>query len=75
MVVNSIFSKTGLTDFLEEASEDLQLCWRELIYMCLIALLFSCIVLVLFRYVAGLVIWIVLGLVAVASVAATIYLW
>lgn len=74
-VTNSVFSKTGLTDFLQEASEDIQVSWREIVYMCLLAVLFSAIVLLLFRFVAGFIIWVILGCVSLACIAGTIYLW
>lgn len=35
--INSFFSKTGITEFFQEVSEDLNTCWREIMYLCLIA--------------------------------------
>lgn len=33
----SVFSKTGLTNFFQEVSEDLHMCTWEIVYLCLIA--------------------------------------
>ncbi|KAK6642070.1 hypothetical protein RUM44_013793 [Polyplax serrata] len=71
----SSFSFAGLSDFLEETSEDLHLCWREMVYMCLIALGFSFVLLLLFRYVIGFVIWFVLVGVVLTTLTATVYMW
>lgn len=60
---------------MEEISEDLHLCWKEIVYMCLIALAFSFVLLLLFRYFIGFVIWFVLVGVVAASIAATVYSW
>ncbi|KAJ1528839.1 hypothetical protein ONE63_007213 [Megalurothrips usitatus] len=73
--VNTFFSKTGLKDFLQEVSEDLHLCWQEILYLCLIAFVLSIVLLFLFRYVVAFVVWIVLIGVVVVSVFGTIYLW
>lgn len=74
-VVNSFFSKTGLKDFLQEVSEDLHLCWQEILYLCLIAFALSIVLLFLFRFVVGFVVWIVLIGVVAVSIFGTIYLW
>ncbi|XP_077291052.1 choline transporter-like protein 1 [Arctopsyche grandis] len=74
-VVNSFFSKTGLSDFFQEVNEDLHLCWREMLYLCIIAFVFSVIILVLFRFVVGFVVWFVLIGVSLTTVIATIFLW
>lgn len=74
-VVNSFFSKTGLKDFLQEVSEDLHLCWQEILYLCLIAFVLSIVLLFLFRFVVAFVVWIVLIGVVTVSVCGTVYLW
>ncbi|KAK3925681.1 Choline transporter-like protein 1 [Frankliniella fusca] len=74
-VVNSFFSKTGIKDFLQEVSEDLHLCWQEILYLCLIAFALSIVLLFLFRFVVAFVVWIVLIGVVIVSIFGTIYLW
>ncbi|KAL1128814.1 hypothetical protein AAG570_013348 [Ranatra chinensis] len=74
-VVNQFFSKTGLNDFFLEVTEDIHLCWPEILYSCLIAFVLSLIVLFLLRYVVGFVIWVVLIGTVIASLGTTIYLW
>ncbi|KAL0266760.1 UNVERIFIED_CONTAM: hypothetical protein PYX00_009211 [Menopon gallinae] len=73
--IDSFFSKTGLADFLHEASEDLHLCWREIVYLGLIAFAFSIILFLLFRFFIGFVIWLVLIGVVIASVGGAFFLW
>ncbi|KAJ9589125.1 hypothetical protein L9F63_017584, partial [Diploptera punctata] len=73
--VNTIFSKTGFKNFFQEVVEDLQLSWREILYLCLIAFGFSIVLLILFRFLVGIVVWLVLIGVTVACIAGTIYLW
>lgn len=71
----NLLSKTGLSDFFQDVSEDLSTCWREMIYACLISLVFSFLVLILFRYLVGLVVWIILLASVVIGLIATIFLW
>lgn len=68
-------SKTGLTSFFQDVSEDLATCWLEVLYVCMTSFVFSFIVLILFRFVVGFVVWIVLFASIVASLIATIFLW
>ncbi|CAG9840523.1 unnamed protein product [Diabrotica balteata] len=74
-VVNTIFSRTGLSNFFTEVSEDFQICWTEICYLCLIALVLSSLLLVLFRYLVGVVVWIVLLGSLAACLIGTILLW
>lgn len=71
----NFLSKTGLTDFFQDVSEDLSSCWREMIYACTISFAFSFIVLILFRFLVGLVVWIILLASVVVGLIATIFLW
>jgi solute carrier family 44 (choline transporter-like protein), member 1 len=71
----SLMSKTGLTNFFQDVSEDLATCWCEILYVCLIACVFSIILLFLFRYLVGFVVWIILIASVVLGVIATIFLW
>jgi len=73
--ITQFFSKSGVRDFFQEVSEDLHLCWKEILYLCLIAFVMSLILLFLFRFVAGFVVWFVLAAAVVTSIAGTIYLW
>ncbi|KAG1659461.1 Choline transporter-like protein 1 [Nymphon striatum] len=63
------------TDFIQEVGEDIERCWREIVYLIIIALLLSIVILVLLRYASGLIIWTILLSVAVCCVAGTIILW
>ncbi|XP_056632052.1 choline transporter-like protein 1 [Diorhabda sublineata] len=74
-VVNKVFSRTGLSNFFTEVSEDFQICWTEICYLCLIALVLSCLLLALFRFLVGFVVWIVLMGSLSACVIATVVLW
>ncbi|XP_050517151.1 choline transporter-like protein 1 isoform X1 [Diabrotica virgifera virgifera] len=74
-VVNTIFSRTGLSNFFTEVSEDFQICWTEICYLCLIALVLSSLLLVLFRYLVGVVVWIVLLGSLATCLIGTILLW
>ncbi|CAH1398074.1 unnamed protein product [Nezara viridula] len=74
-IVNSFFSKTGLTDFFLEVSEDLHLTAVYLLLLSLFALGLSFLVLFLLQYVAGIVVWFVLISTVVVSIATVFYLW
>lgn len=71
----NFLSKTGLSDFFQDVSEDLSSCWREMIYTCIISFAFSFIILVMFRYLVGCVVWIILLASVVVGLIATIFLW
>lgn len=73
--VNKFFSKTGISNFFQEASEDLHHTWREILYLCLIAFGLSLVMLFLFRFVAGFMVWFVLIAAVFTSIIGTIYLW
>uniref|UniRef100_A0A0C9Q0I8 Choline transporter-like protein n=1 Tax=Fopius arisanus TaxID=64838 RepID=A0A0C9Q0I8_9HYME len=60
---------------MQEASSDLNIAWRELIYLLLIALAISLGILIAFRYIVSYVIYIVLSGSVVVSIGGTIYLW
>ncbi|XP_049862995.1 choline transporter-like protein 1 isoform X2 [Schistocerca gregaria] len=68
-------SRLGVADFLQEVTEDLELCKMELLYLFLIAFGFSIVILILFRYLVGVMVWIVLIAVTLVSLGGTLYLW
>nr|CAD7256283.1 unnamed protein product [Timema shepardi] len=72
---NTVVSKTGIKDFFQEASEDINMSWKEILYLCIIAMTFCIVILILFRFLAGVMVWLVLVGVVIASIAGTIYLW
>nr|CAD7394408.1 unnamed protein product [Timema cristinae] len=72
---NTIVSKTGIKDFFQEASEDINMSWKEILYLCIIAMTFCIVILILFRFLAGVMVWLVLVGVVIATIAGTIYLW
>ncbi|CAG2057875.1 unnamed protein product [Timema podura] len=72
---NTVVSKTGIKDFFQEASEDINMSWKEILYLCIIAMTFCIVILILFRFLAGVMVWLVLVGVVIATIAGTIYLW
>ncbi|XP_034942044.1 choline transporter-like protein 1 isoform X2 [Chelonus insularis] len=72
---SSILSRLGLQNFFNEAASDLNIAWRELIYLLLIAFAISIFILVAFRYIVQYVIYIVLCGAVVVSIGGTICLW
>ncbi|CAG0921207.1 unnamed protein product [Notodromas monacha] len=64
-----------LKAFFQEATDDIQKSWRDILYMALIALGFSLLVTILLRFLAFWIIWIIIGVACIGSVAATIALW
>uniref|UniRef100_A0A1B6CV87 Choline transporter-like protein n=1 Tax=Clastoptera arizonana TaxID=38151 RepID=A0A1B6CV87_9HEMI len=64
-----------IQSFFFEVSQDLHLCWPEIVYLCLIAFGLSVLMLYLLRYASGILVWIVLGGVIVTCITGTIYLW
>ncbi|XP_015587340.1 choline transporter-like protein 1 isoform X2 [Cephus cinctus] len=71
----SIVKSLGLHNFFHEATTDLSIVWRELIYLLLIALAISLFILICFRYIVQYVIYIVLIGVVVICIGGTVYLW
>ncbi|XP_045462805.1 choline transporter-like protein 1 [Harmonia axyridis] len=74
-IVDKYISKTGITNFFQEISEDLHLCYWEIIYLFFISLLISTLLLVALRYLVGFVVWGLLIGVVVATIAVTVWLW
>ncbi|XP_053593865.1 choline transporter-like protein 1 isoform X1 [Microplitis demolitor] len=72
---NALINNLGVKNFFNEAANDLNIAWRELIYLLLIALASSLCILIAFRYIVQYVIFIVLSGAVVISIAGTIYLW
>nr|XP_033320907.1 choline transporter-like protein 1 isoform X1 [Megalopta genalis]XP_033320908.1 choline transporter-like protein 1 isoform X1 [Megalopta genalis]XP_033320909.1 choline transporter-like protein 1 isoform X1 [Megalopta genalis]XP_033320910.1 choline transporter-like protein 1 isoform X1 [Megalopta genalis] len=70
-VGSNIFSKSRV----QEASRDLTVAWRELIYLLLIALAISLGILIAFRYVVQWVVYIVLIGAILACIGGSAYLW
>ncbi|XP_021924894.1 choline transporter-like protein 1 isoform X2 [Zootermopsis nevadensis] len=73
--MDNTVSKTGFKNFFQEVSEDLQMSWREILYLSLIAFGFSLVLLILFRCFVGILVWLVLIGVTLACIGGTIYLW
>ncbi|XP_044756952.1 choline transporter-like protein 1 [Coccinella septempunctata] len=74
-IVDKIISKTGISNFFQEVSEDFHLCYKEVVYLFLISLFISTVLLVAFRYLVGYVVWGLLIGVVVICLAATVWLW
>ncbi|XP_015431429.1 PREDICTED: choline transporter-like protein 1 isoform X1 [Dufourea novaeangliae] len=72
---NSVIKKLGLENFYKEASRDLGVAWRELIYLLLIALAISLGILIAFRYMVQWVVYIVLIGAILACIGGSAYLW
>lgn len=71
----SLIKKLGLENFYKEASMDLTVAWRELVYLLLIALAISLGILIAFRYMVQWVIYIVLIGAILACIGGSAYLW
>ncbi|KAJ6645857.1 Choline transporter-like protein 1 [Pseudolycoriella hygida] len=73
--INSFFSKTGISEFFQEVSEDLQMCWSEILYLCLAAFVFAVLIMFMFRFIVGFIVWLVLAGVIIICFIGTIVLW
>ncbi|KAK9739187.1 hypothetical protein QE152_g9231 [Popillia japonica] len=73
--VDSFISKLGWHDFFHEATEDLLLTWKEIVYLCIIGFVFSVILVALLRFFVGFLVWVVLIGVILFSVIVTGLLW
>ncbi|XP_034186151.2 choline transporter-like protein 1 isoform X1 [Osmia lignaria lignaria] len=71
----SLIRKLGLDNFYREASRDLSVAWRELVYLLLIALAISVGILIAFRYMVQWVVYIVLIGVILACIGGSTFLW
>ncbi|XP_017760049.1 PREDICTED: choline transporter-like protein 1 isoform X2 [Eufriesea mexicana] len=71
----SFLRKLGLDNFYDEASRDIGVAWKELVYLLLIALAISLGILIAFRYMVQWVVYIVLIGVILACVGGSAYLW
>ncbi|XP_058454180.1 choline transporter-like protein 1 isoform X1 [Malaya genurostris] len=70
-----VATRTGLRNYFQEVSEDLESCYIEILWLCLIAFVFSLLTLVLLRFVPGLIVWLVLLAVVVVCSVGTLWLW
>lgn len=68
-------TRTGLRNFFQEVSEDIETCYMEMLWLCAIAFAFSLLTLVLLRFLPGFIVWFVLLAVIVACTVGTIWLW
>ncbi|XP_037916936.1 choline transporter-like protein 1 isoform X2 [Hermetia illucens] len=71
----SFFSKTGIQDFFQEVSEDLESCWLEIVYLCILSFVASILIMFAFRFFAGFLVWLVLIGIIIALLCGTIFLW
>ncbi|GLH03077.1 Choline transporter-like protein 1 [Gryllus bimaculatus] len=69
------FTKTGIPDYLQEVTEDLDICKMEILYLFLISFGFSVLLIIFFRFLAGVVVWVILIGAMITSVAGTVFLW
>ncbi|ETN64441.1 ctl transporter [Anopheles darlingi] len=70
-----VATRTGLRNFFQEVSEDLDACQREILWLALTAFVCSLLTLVLLRVLPGLIVWLVLVAVLLACTIGTIWLW
>lgn len=68
-------TRTGLRNFFQEVSEDIETCYMEMLWLCAIAFAFSLLTLVLLRFLPGFIVWLVLLAVIVTCTVGTIWLW
>ncbi|XP_033307400.1 choline transporter-like protein 1 [Bombus bifarius] len=73
--ITSLIMKLGLDNFYKEASRDLSVAWREIVYLLLIALAISFGILIAFRYMVQWIVYIVLTAVILASIGGSAFLW
>ncbi|XP_062554592.1 choline transporter-like protein 1 isoform X3 [Armigeres subalbatus] len=72
---NDVATRTGLRNFFQEVSEDIESCYMEILWLCAIAFAFSLLTLILLRFLPGFIVWLVLLAVIVACTVGTIWLW
>lgn len=70
-----VATRTGLRNYFQEVSEDLESCSVDILWLCVIAFVFSLLTLVLLRILPGLIVWLVLLAVIVVCTVGTIWLW
>ncbi|XP_055632334.1 choline transporter-like protein 1 [Toxorhynchites rutilus septentrionalis] len=70
-----VITRTGLRNYFQEVSEDLEACYMEMLWLCVIAFVFSLLTLVLLRFIPGLIVWLVLLAVVVVCTVGTVWLW
>ncbi|XP_059622600.1 choline transporter-like protein 1 [Phlebotomus argentipes] len=72
---NKFFSKSGIRNFFEEVSEDLDICWREILCLFVLAFVLSFVIVFLLQYLVGILVWLVLIGIVLASIIGVIWLW
>uniref|UniRef100_A0A182NLI3 Choline transporter-like protein n=1 Tax=Anopheles dirus TaxID=7168 RepID=A0A182NLI3_9DIPT len=70
-----VITRTGLQNYFQEVSEDLEACYQEMLGLAATAFVFSLLTLVLLRVLPGLIVWLVLLAVVLACTVGTIWLW
>lgn len=75
MTSQKFLSKTGLVNFFQDISEDLSVCWSDIIKVCFVSFGFSFVVFILFRFIVAFMVWIVLIASVITGYIATGYLW
>lgn len=70
-----VITRTGLRNYFQEVSEDLEACYMEMLWLCVVAFVFSLLTLVMLRFIPGLIVWLVLLAVVVVCTVGTIWLW
>uniref|UniRef100_A0A182XV08 Choline transporter-like protein n=1 Tax=Anopheles stephensi TaxID=30069 RepID=A0A182XV08_ANOST len=70
-----VITRTGLKNFFQEVSEDLEACHREMLWLAVISFVCSLLTLLLLRVIPGVIVWLVLLAVVLACTAGTIWLW
>uniref|UniRef100_A0A182VRR9 Choline transporter-like protein n=1 Tax=Anopheles minimus TaxID=112268 RepID=A0A182VRR9_9DIPT len=70
-----VATRTGLKNFFQEVSEDLEACHKEMLWLAVTSFVFSLLTLLLLRIIPGLIVWLVLLAVVLACTAGTIWLW
>jgi hypothetical protein len=73
--VDMAITKTGIKNYFQEVSEDLQDCWKEILYLCLVAFVFSILIIILLQFLTSLIVWIVLFGVVLSCATGTLFLW
>lgn len=73
--IGEIVSKIANSDFFKEATDDIEACWLEIVYLCLIALAIALILTLSLRFFTTVVVYLTVFLAIVGSLGVTGYLW
>ncbi|XP_046365305.1 choline transporter-like protein 1 [Haliotis rufescens] len=74
-VLGNIINFLNSSDTFHKVLSDLYNTWKEMIVLCFVAFFFALIMALLIRFFASVIVWLILGVVIIASLAGTAFLW